>query len=690
MKRAWMMVTAALLAAAAAQATETSWWTVDTPEELLKGRGDGVAVTDDGRLVNVPRWPTAVTLEEPVVMAGAVLPDGSLVVGTGYPARLYQVDGGKATLLTEVPAVQVTAMLARADGSLLVATMSPAALFRVKGTVVQELGRLGEGGIWDLAELAGSVVMAAGPPASLYRLGDKGLERWGELPDGFARCLAVQQQALLVGTSGKGLIFSVSSSGQISLVADSPFTEIADLLAAPDGSVWAVALVGEPPKAPEQPKQKEDETSTSAAPADLELPKVDGATASSELLRLTPEGALLRVHRFTPQVASALAWDGEGVLVGTGFEGEIWRFVSGGGARLATVDAVQTVAFVDDGAVALTQGPGSVRRREKRDSQGGRYRVDAQRFPQPVRYGEYRLLPSGAGASIRFRSGASEKPDDSWLPWTDWLPGTGGTVPLPAGRSLQWEVELPAGDAAVLERVEVAYVEVNLAPELDDVEVEEPGVIYLSGPPPSGPVVDVSHPDFAGIFSVIDEQGSGEARPKQGKKFYRVGFRTLSWSAKDPNDDPLLFQVELERDDGFVLPVDKDLDTTQLAVDTTAVPDGSYRLRVTASDEQRNPGDPRRTTALSAWFEVDSTPPLLAISRNAGEWVVTATDAGSSVARVEWSRDGDRWHTLAPVDGVLDGRQEKLVFPAASGRHLVVVRAIDRHHNRAVAGAVEQ
>ena len=58
--------------------------------------------------------------------------------------------------------------------------------------------------------------------------------------------------------------------------------------------------------------------------------------------------------------------------------------------------------------------------------------------------------------------------------------------------------------------------------------------------------------------------------------------------------------------------------------------------------------------------------------------------------RAEWSRDGDAWEALAPEDGLLDGRDELFEFPARDGDHVVVVRVVDRQHNRATAGAVEE
>jgi len=675
-------------------ATETRRWVADTADQLLQGRGQGVAVTEDGTLVAVPGWAGGPSVDEPLVAAGARKKDGSLIVGTGHPARLYEVKGDRVTPLADVPGEQVTAVLVTPDDEVYVASISPGVLFRLGKGGLEEVARLGEGGIWDLAWFGGSVVAAAGMPASLYRLGAQGMQRWLELPDAHARSLANAGDSLMVGTSGKGLVLGVDTAGKMSLLADSPFTEIPDLVATPDGSIWAVALVGEPINVPAKPKKAngEDETpSESPEPVssgmELDLPKINGNTATSELLRLTPEGALLRVHRFAKQVASSVAWDGSGVLVGTGYQGEVWRFLPDGGARLTTVDAVQVVGIIDGGEALLTQGPGQILWRRKGANQN-RYRINGQWLPIPVRFGEYAVTPASDGVRIRFRSGASEKPDESWLPWTDWLPASSGQVPLPAARSLQWEVELDEG--STVERVVVALREVNLAPTITALKVEEPGAVYLAAPPPSGPVIDRDHPDVNGIFTVIETNGKSAKNSTKGKRYYRSGFRTATWKVKDLNDDALQVRLDLEGEGGFTLLVRDELAADQLGVDTTALPDGTYRFRLTVSDGQTNPGNGLEAQRSSRWFVVDNTPPEVTLTRGKNDWQLTVEDASSALSRVEWSRDGEKWHLLEPADGVLDGRRESFNFPAGEGRHLVVVRAVDLHHNRTTTGAVEE
>ena len=686
-----------LLVTQVATATETRRWVVDTADELLQGRGSDVQVTADGTVQRIAGWVSGPDFEEAVVMAAVRDGDGSLIVGTGFPARLYRVRGDRAELLAEVEAEQVTAILKTGDGDVLVATVAPGRLFRWRDGSLAEIGQLTGGGIWDLALFGGEVVAAGGPPASVFKITDRGLVRWVELPDVHARCLVSTGDRLLIGTSGKGLILAVDRTGRLGVLADSPFTEIADL-AAGGNAVWAAALVGEPVTAKPQTTKEDDDAEDREAEAevtvgaDLKLPEVNGKTATSEILKLTADGGLLSVHRFVREVASTIAWDGEGLLVGTGFEGEVWRFVDGGGARVATIDAVQVVGVVNGGEALLTQGPGGVLWRRTKADRTARFRSKSRQFKQPVRFGEYRVEPASDLLRIRFRSGISANPDDTWLPWTDWMPASAGAVDLPAARSLQWEVEFPvtADESPVVDRVEVAVVEVNLPPQVKELKVEEPGVVYLSAPPPTGPVIEAVHPDVNGIFTVIDDSAPKNNGSTKGKKYYRAGFRTVSWKVADPNKDPLLFRLEIESRDGFSFEVRERITGTQLGVDTHAIPDGTYRFRLTASDEPGNPVEAHRVSRVSRWFPVDNSPPSVSLRRSGDTWTVSVSDSLSPIVRAEWARDGDEWTALAPTDGLLDGREESFEFPAAPGRHMVVVRVVDRQHNRATAGAVEE
>ncbi len=669
-------------------ASGTQWLRWASGEDFLKGQGEGVAVTASGTLRAVGVWKEALSFTEPVLTAVAESEAGKLYVATGHPARVYRVSGSTAEKVADLPAEQATAMLVDSDGVLWITTMAPGLLLRLDGEKVEEKGRLGEGGFWDLVEFEGSILVAAGPPAEIFRLGEQGIERWAEVPDSFVRCLAVDGHRLLAGSSGSGLVLSFEASARVAVTADSPFTEISDLLVGPEGDVWAVALVGEPveqrPGAAGEKGSKDSSKGTgssSSASLDLDLPKVGGKTAVSELLRMTPEGALLEQHRFTRQVAGSLSADGDEILVGTGYEGEIWSFTRDGGARMATLDAVQAVAMSPGGKYVITQGPAAL---FERQSGGGehRFRSEPRKFEIPNRFGQFRIQASSGTSEIRFRQGAGSPEKAIWLQWGPWLSGPQGESGLPPGRLVQWEVRL--GEGTRLDAVNLARREINLAPVFKGIRVEDPGVIYLNSPPMSGPVISEDHPSFDGIFTTLGTPPKKSPVAAQGKKYWQIGYRTLSWKVSDPNNDPLRFSVEVESADGLVLPIRKNLKATQLAVDMRAIPDGRYRFRVSASDERMNPSDSRSVSKFSSWFEVDNTPPEIGMERVGGELRIKISD-GSELLRVEVSEDGGEWKMLEAEDLLLDGSRESFVYRPRPETKILICRAFDTHHNRNAA-----
>ncbi len=109
MVRRGLLVGSMVLVAVVAAATGTRNWVVDGAAEFLRGKGDGVAVTGDGRLVPVVPWTDAVPMEEPVLLAGAVGPGGQRFVGTGNPGRLYRLGDDGPELLVDQPALSTSA-----------------------------------------------------------------------------------------------------------------------------------------------------------------------------------------------------------------------------------------------------------------------------------------------------------------------------------------------------------------------------------------------------------------------------------------------------------------------------------------------------------------------------------------------------------------------------------------------------
>jgi hypothetical protein len=683
-----------LLGGTPAQATETRHFVLDTPRALAGSTGHGVAIFPDGSLRPLPPLVTVATFDEPLGLALVIAGDGAAYVGTGHPARVWKVKGTSKDLLAEVKADQITALAFDPDGNLFVATAAPALLLRfarATGTP-EEVARLSEGNLWDLAWYRGALVLAAGNPGRLLRLFKGALQEVAKVPDRHARCLAVNGDDLLIGTSGRGLILRWDGVNPLGVVYDSSFSEIAALTAAPDRVVWAAGLTGDPSLGKAAKEEGEVTVTVSESPTPAAAVDKEKGPLTSEIVRVLPTGAAITVHKFAKQIAGTLCWNERGLVIGTGLEGELWQLVDGAAAQLDTVSASQVVRVADGGRWVLTQAPVALLHREGQPR--GAFLSPPLDAGQPARWGTVRVsgeLPAGAGCTVRFRSGAAATPDETWSSWTDPVPCGDAIVAAPPARYLQWQTELqpPWSEGASVGHVDVAYRQLNVPPTVKEFTAHDPGEVFLKGPPPSERVVEVQHPDLTGIFTTLDDE-SQERQDRPGKKYYRVGYQSLSWRVEDPNGDPLRFTVEVQRQgEERWWTVRANLETTVLALDTQALPDGLYRFRLSASDAAANPDAPMSGQALSRWVVVDNTPPQIAVTRQGDSWQVTVTDALSPVTRVEWNRDADIWHAVAPEDGTLGGRSQRCRIPVAVGRHVLAVRAVDDHHNRATV-AIEE
>ena len=118
--------------------------------------------------------------------------------------------------------------------------------------------------------------------------------------------------------------------------------------------------------------------------------------------------------------------------------------------------------------------------------------------------------------------------------------------------------------------------------------------------------------------------------------------------------------------------------------DTSALPEGKYRVRVEASDEPANPPDQVQKHALeSETVLVDNTPPRIETLELTGRRLrAHVVDGTSPIARVEMAVDGKlEWRQLGAADGIFDTADERVDSDVAAlvppGSHIVVVRAFD-------------
>ena len=132
---------------------------------------------------------------------------------------------------------------------------------------------------------------------------------------------------------------------------------------------------------------------------------------------------------------------------------------------------------------------------------------------------------------------------------------------------------------------------------------------------------------------------------------------------------------------------------TAAALDTTQFPDGTYLVRVRATDKPSNPDGALTTEKVSGEFRLVNRAPLLALF-NRETLVKDKTVQVSGVAShplagiraVQYRVDGGDWMAARADDGIFDSTTEAFMLttaPLSSGSHTVEVQAQDEAGNTA-------
>ncbi len=712
-----LLLSMILLMTTGAGAVEPEAWTVSSTEELLAGETEGFAVTAKGQLVPGPAVRKIATFEDPFVLSQAAGEDGSLYFGTGNDGKVYRLRGEKLDLLLDTEEQQVHALAV--DGNFLYAGSSPnGSLYRIdlKSGTSEVWAAIDEAYIWDIEIVSGSaVVVATGLEGKLLRVkGRNDVEVLFDAPEMHLRSIAVLPDgSLIVGGSGEGRIYQIGKGGDVRALFDSPLTEISALYHdAATGSTWAAAGQSVLPTTQPQPQNQQQSataqqgagnTQQSGGEASVSVSvSFDEGTAqgafptqpmgSSELYRIRPDGYVETVWKLEREIIYSIdrSSRGEGVVVSTGANGRIYRVSDGEVDLIAELPEKQVVSYRsgNERSIATTTNSGAVYSLDFQSTAAASYESTVKDTKRLSRFGSYRVEGQNIPSAIRvaWRSGNTSTPDATWSDWGI-SEGISGQIAAPPARYLQWKLELgKPGQGMVVDQVVSVFVNRNAPPKIDSLIVADPAVVFLSAGYPSSPgVVEATNPDQYGIFTSIEAPSQQDT----SKKYFRKGFRTVSWKSSDPNGDTLSYDLFFRpRSSANWLRLRENVRSDQMNFDTSQLPDGDYELKLIASDAPSNAAGAEISERSGVMFTVDNTAPLIRVTRSGGATVVTIDDASSPVTKVEYAIDAEEWKTLLPQDGLSDSRSERYTLPAETREgSFVVIRAVDAFYNVATASA---
>src|SRR6266481_8728589 len=499
---AWGMLGWAMLAnARALSAAGATAWEMNSYQDFIRGRFQGLSLTRDGRLTLAPKIDTLFASDQPVVWSLAESRDGVVYAATGHRGQLYQIDkSGKSKLLWTAEQPEIFALAVDRAGALYAGTSPDGKVYRITQGKASEYFAPGARYIWSLAVAPdGALYVGTGDQGKIFRVTSAGKgEVYYETGQSHITSLALDRDGkLLAGSEPNGILYRVSARDKAFVLYDANLPEIRAIAASPDGTIYAAALGGsvarrsqgawqatgagagaasapvttitvtadaqagadvKPPQDPTPPKPAQPAAvATPAAPV-LDVAGVE----KSALYRINPDNTVETLWSSKEENIYDLLAPAGHILFSTDGNGRIYRLTPDRKVTLVTQtnEAEATRLLAEGGEVlAATGNLGKIYRLGDQPGSAGTYESPVHDAGGVARWGRINWRSEGTGLEFRTRSGNSLRPDKTWSDWSGPM-GTPGSVQSPNARFIQWKAELRG--VSTLDDVTLAYIPQNM------------------------------------------------------------------------------------------------------------------------------------------------------------------------------------------------------------------------------------
>ncbi|MGA7090235.1 MAG: hypothetical protein WBX12_06090 [Candidatus Acidiferrales bacterium] len=762
---AWVLaagIAGGMAAGGAARAEHTRTWTQSEYSEFDRGTAKGVALRSDGKLMPAPKFTDFSDPNLAYIWMLKVDSRGRVYAAGGSNAKVLRFDDpAKPTTVFESPELAAQAIAFDKQDNLYVGTSPDGKVYKVtpngkKSVFFDPKTKY----IWALAlDGQGNLFVATGDKGEVYVVGPDGKGQvFYQSDERHARSLAMDAQGnLIIGTDPNGLVVRVAmerkgaqalpTAGAAYVLYETDKKEVTSLLEDGKGNLYAAAI-GEKPRPAATPlaaaaiaaaQQAASQAAaaqagggaqgaTGLAPT-ITFPYFPVTAGGASVVKIAADGSPEELWSSREELVFAMGFSADGkLLLGTGNKGAIIELEGNGVfssvAKTASAQAMSLATAADGKIYVGTANPGKIITLGPGYEENGSF--ESEPFDGKIFSKWGRLTWWGENGATQgkvafyVRSGNTSSPEKDWSEWagpysslngdgSSAVTASGQTVTCPAARFAQWKavfVETDHGGAPYISWVTLAYQPKNVAPQVDDIVMQDAGVRVQGFAQQSGPgnltPVQLRMPQRAGAannFGMVTGNAEGNNRagkvdvPPQG--FEERGYQSVLWSAHDDNDDDLIFAVYYrgEREHDWRLLKDK-LTQKYYSWDTTTMPDGAYYLKVTASDQPSNPPSEALTAEREGdRFEIGNTPPrierLRAETNGAGAKVsFDGISAAGAIEQAQYSVDAGDWLIVFPVGQLSDAAKESYEIDLtglAPGAHIVSVQVGDAFGNTTAA-----
>jgi WD40 repeat protein len=693
-------------------------WELRTEDDFLKGKLDGVSVSNEGVLALAPKEDTIASPMEEFYLSVLLTPDGVTYLGTGHGGKVYRIGkDGKSDLYFQAPEMDVTCLAFDRRGVLYAATSPNGKIYKIseksKGEVFFDPA---EKYIWDLEFMdSGLLWVAVGESGGIYAVSPQGEGRMiFRAPENHILCmLKTAQGDVIAGSGGNGLVYRISPEGRPSVIYETPYEEVRSLAVDREGRIYAAAS-GSPSKVRKEETpavSQRSGTSVSVSVSTVSLAAASGGTTAAEALaapstvqkesgavyRITSDGMAKALWKSDDEMVYTLLWkpDDQTVVFGTGSKGRIYSVDKDENVSLLlqeNSEEVYQLVPLDSKIYVLSNNPCSLGQLLTEQRFSGEYMssvLDARTLASWGRIAWEGSADAGASIQLQTRSGNTFEPNATWSEWSPLYQKKEEQILSPKARFLQVRAlfKTPTGKVSpTLQKLILFYLQTNISPVVTRLEFLKANEVFLKMPEQEDVILGV-------------EKNLPEQAPKNDdlrvslppKKAERKGFRTVTWDASDENGDTLSYTISMrkEGESGWRVLQD-DWSEEIFSFDTTAFPDGTYFVRITASDSPSNPlGMELEAEKTSPPLVIDNSLPVIqnfTAARNGAMLDVSfqAVDSYSYIEEVKFLVRPGEWRVVFPVDGICDSRNEGFKFSVripAGAENMITVRVKDSYGN---------
>jgi sugar lactone lactonase YvrE len=763
-KRRRILVTLVALgcvAPAIVYAEHTRMWRESNYADFEKGTAKGVAIRSDGKLAPAPKFSAFSDPNLAYLWSLRMDSRGRVYGAGGSDAKVVRFDDpAKPTTVFEAPELSAQAIVFDTQDNLFVGTSPDGKIYKVtadgqKSVFFEPKTKY----IWALAiDSQGTLFAGTGDKGEIFAITPDGKgQLFYQSDERHARSLAFDSKGnLLVGTDPDGLILRIEpvrknggaapQSGQTFVIYETNKKEVTSLVVDPSGNIFAASIGEKQRQTPAVPPISAILTPQQSAPvvaqpnsttltlqaqssqsfgAAAPFSFFPSTTGGSEVVKISPEGSPDTLWTSRDDLVFSMGLETNGnILLGTGNKGTIVELEKNRDyAKVASTAAAQVTSLIAgrDGKILVgTANPGKVFTLGPGFENEGSFESDTFDAKIFSRWGRITWMGDGnraaaANVALYVRSGNTSSPEKNWSAWSGpYKNGSGESLTCPPARFLQWKAVFRDSNkpsspetSARIAWVDIAYQPDNVAPVLDEIVVQDPGIrvqgfVAVPGGAGTPTPVQLRMPQRPGAQSfttfITDAQARSNRTDAPPQGFADKGYASVLWSAHDDNDDDLIFAVYYrgEAENTWHLLKDK-LTQRFYSWDSTTMPDGPYYLKIAVSDLPSNPPAQALTDErVSDRFEIANTPPRIENLRaDAGGDPVKITFEGISqsvsIAHAQYSVDAGDWFTVFPVGVLSDAPKETYQIQLAglaAGQHIISVQITDRYENTTAAKIV--